>query len=132
GTFTVTVRDLNQTGTGTYRLRLAQVPGAFTVPVGDEGGAMSNGTNHQGTIEAGDLDLWTIAASAGDRIAVQIGEVSGGAAFAPMIEIFSPNGTRLGASSGAVAARLDLQAAASGTYTVLVSDGNQTGSGTYQ
>jgi hypothetical protein len=132
GTFTAVVSDFNRTGTGTYRLRLAQVPGAFTVPVGDEGGSLVNGTNHQGTIDLGDLDLWTITANAGDRITVQIAELTGGAGFTPMIELFSPNGARLGVVSNTLAARLDIQAGASATYTVLVSDANQTGVGTYR
>jgi len=95
GTFTAVVRDFNQTGTGTYRLRLAKVPGAFIVPAGDDGGALVNGTKHQGTIDRGDLDLWTITANAGDRITVQIAELTGGAGFTPMIELFAPDGARL-------------------------------------
>jgi hypothetical protein len=132
GTFTAVVRDLNQTGTGTYRVRLAQVPGTFVVPAGDDGGVLVNGTNHQGTIDVGDLDLWTISAAAGDRITVQVAELTGGASFAPMIEVFSPAGGRLGINQGGVAARLDLHAGVDGNYTVLVSDANQTGSGSYQ
>jgi hypothetical protein len=132
GTYTVRVSDLNRTGSGTYRLRLAQVPGAFTVPAGDQGGAMTNGVNHQGAIDLGDLDLWAVSANPGDRIAVQIAELSGGAGFTPMIELFAPDGTRLGLDSGGVAARLDAQAGTSGTYTVLVSDFNQSGTGSYE
>src|SRR5262245_29945513 len=85
GTFTIAVSDQTRTGAGTYRLQLARVPGPFTVPAGDEGGALTNGVNHQGTIDVGDLDLWTFTASPGDRIALQIGETSGAASFTPMI-----------------------------------------------
>ncbi|PYI85800.1 MAG: peptidase, partial [Verrucomicrobia bacterium] len=122
GTYSVVVSDANRSGTGTYRLRLAQVPTSFTVPAGDEGGPLANGANQQGTIDLGDLDLWTVTATRGDRITVQIGEVSGGAGFTPMIELFAPDGTRLGVNSGGVVARLDVQANTSGTYTLLVSD----------
>jgi len=132
GTYTVNVTDANGTGTGTYRLRLAQVPLAFTVPTGDEGGPMTNGVSHQGTIDVGDLDLWTLSAGAGDRIVLQISKLTGGASFMPMIELFGPDGSRIGADHGVVAARLDSQAPVAGTYTVLVSDALQTGSGTYQ
>src|SRR5438876_545749 len=60
GTFTVLVSDssyFNFAGTGAYRLYFAQFPGTFVVPVGDEGGALTNGGNHDGTIQLGDLDL---------------------------------------------------------------------------
>ncbi len=132
GTFTAVISDLNHIGTGTYRLRYAKIPGAFAIPPSDEGGPLTNGVNHQGAIALGGLDLWTIAANAGDRVTVQIAELSGGAGFSPMIELFSPTGIRLGIASNTLAARLDIQAGAAGTYTVLVSDANQTGAGTYQ
>ena len=132
GMFTVAVTDANHTGAGSYRLELAQVPGAFTVAAGDEGGALTNGANHQAVLEVGDMDLWTFTAVSGDRIIVQIGETSGGAGFTPMIELFAPNGARLGGNSGGVTARLDSQAAVGGTYTVLVSDFNPNGVGSYR
>src|SRR5437660_4664544 len=40
GTFTVLVSDAYGSETGTYALHLAQIPEAFIVPAGDEGGAM--------------------------------------------------------------------------------------------
>jgi predicted RNA-binding protein with TRAM domain len=132
GTFSAVVSDASGTGTGTYRLHFAKVPGAFEVPVGDEGGALSNGQDHDGTIALGDLDLWTVDASAGDRISVQVTELTGGAGFAPQLEVISPEGTRLGFMSGSVTARLDLQVREGGTYSVLVTDANQTGTGTYR
>ena len=132
GTYTVVVSDASRTGTGTYRLRLAQVPGAFTVPAGDEGGSLTNGMNQPGVIDPGDLDLWNITASQGDWITVQIGEVSGGAGFTPMIELFAPDGTRLGVNAGAATARIDVQAVVGGTYTLLVSDSTQSGAGSYE
>ncbi len=132
GAFTIAVSDQNRTGTGTYRLQLVQVPGAFIVPAGDEGGALTNGVNHPGVIDVGDLDLWTFTASPEDRIVLQIGETAGAAAFTPLIELLAPNGARLGAGSGSVAARIEAQAAGGGTYTVLVSDFNQSGAGSYR
>ncbi len=132
GTYTVMVSDLNQTGSGTYRLRLAQVPAAFVVPMSDEGGALTNGANQSGTIDSGDIDLWTFTASQGDRIALQVNEVSGAAGFTPVLELFSPNGSRLAVDSDGLVARVDAQASLSGTYTVAVSDLSTSGNGTYQ
>lgn len=132
GNYTLEVSDASGTGSGSYRVWLAQVAGEFTVPVGDEGGSLTNGVSHQGSIEVGDIDLWTITADPGDWIAVQVSELTGGAGFAPGIELLAPDGTSLGISSGAVAARIDAQARVNGTYTVLVRDMEGSGAGTYQ
>ena len=62
GTFTVLVSDGGSggvVGTGTYRLYFAKAPGAFVIPNGDDGGPLTNGGNHDGTIGLGDLDLWS-------------------------------------------------------------------------
>ncbi|NOT44078.1 MAG: hypothetical protein HOP14_05680, partial [Acidobacteria bacterium] len=124
----------NTTGTGTYRLTLAQTPGAFVVPAGDEGGALTNGQNHSGAIHLGDLDQWTFTANAGDAIALSIGEVSGDAVFSPWLRLRAPNGSQLGNDVGTVA-QLNVLAPAAGVYTVLVGTntggGNVTGTGTY-
>ncbi|PYJ55522.1 MAG: hypothetical protein DME24_24810 [Verrucomicrobia bacterium] len=57
---------------------------------------------HRAISTAGETDTWTIAANPGDRIAVQISKLSGGAGFTPRIELFVPDGFSLGLkSSGA-------------------------------
>ena len=104
GTYTVLVSDSSPSGTGSYQLQLAKVPGGFTVPAGDEGGALADGVNTDGSIPVGDLDLWTFAAAPGDHITLQITELSGGAAFTPMIELFDPNGERKEFAQGALGA----------------------------
>src|ERR1017187_3081309 len=53
GTFTVLVSSFGAGGTGTYVLHLAQIPEAFIVPAGDEGGALTNGGNFAGTHNPG-------------------------------------------------------------------------------
>src|SRR5262249_51920847 len=76
GTFTVLVTDSTygrNDGTGAYRLYYSQFPGAFVVPASDEGGALANGGAHNGTIQIGDLDLWSFSASLGDRLVVRVG-----------------------------------------------------------
>jgi len=70
-------------------------------------GALANGLAHDGAISAaGEVDNWTVAANQGDRIIVQIAELSGGAGFAPRIEAVAPDGTLMGAATGGVAAGL--------------------------
>ena len=77
GTYTVLVAsgDAAGTGQGAYRLTLAQAPGAFEVSAGDEGGPMTNGADHLGTIYVGDLDQWSFQANQNDLIALSVGEI---------------------------------------------------------
>ncbi|MEP7346133.1 MAG: PPC domain-containing protein, partial [Gemmatimonadaceae bacterium] len=135
GTYTVLVAsfDTGNDGTGDYRLMAAQLPGSFIVSPGDQGGAMTNGSNHTGTILVGDLDLWSFTATQGDRITVGMGEVTGSADFTPWIRLIAPNGAVLGSEANAAAAQLSVNAPSTGTYTVIVStfDTGNDGSGDY-
>jgi trimeric autotransporter adhesin len=132
GTYIITVTDAFHTGNGAYQVRLAQIPEPFTVAVGDEGGGMTNGASHQGTITAGDLDMWTLSANPGERIVLQVSKLTGGAAFSPQLELFDPTGTRIGADSGVTAGRIDAQAPLAGNYTIVVSAMSPDATGTYQ
>jgi Bacterial Ig domain len=133
GTYTVVVASFT-VATGNYRLTLAHTPGDFVVPVGDEGGPMTNGANHPGVIHLGDLDQWTFSAAQGDRISVSIGEVFPGETdpgFNPWIRLRGPNGTELGSIQAALATRLDVTAPLSGTYTVVVASFTVAPTGNY-
>lgn len=132
GTYEAIISDSQQTGSGTYQLQIAEIPEAFTVPAGDEGGGLTNGPSHAGTISAGDVDLWTLQAHSGDRITLQLSKTAGGAGFTPLLEVFGPDGTRLGLDDGNIASRVDVQGAADGTYTVQVSALTPDGTGSYQ
>src|SRR2546430_1276794 len=46
--------------TGSYLLTLAKGPGTFATSPGDEGGDLTNGATHAGTIYLGDLDQWSL------------------------------------------------------------------------
>jgi hypothetical protein len=127
--YDVWVRDsnINRTGTalGSYLLTLAKTPGALTVHAGDQGGAMTNGANHAGSIYSGDLDAWTFSAALGDSIMLSIGEVlqtQVDPLFNPWIRLIGPNGNLLGSAAGTLAAQIAATAPLTGTYTVLVSD----------
>jgi hypothetical protein len=132
GIYTVTVTDAQQTGNGNYQIQLAQVPESFTVSESDEGGPLTNGAAHPGTITAGDIDMWTLTANPGERIILQIAKLTWGAAFITQLELFGPDGARLASDSGVAAARISAQAPVKGTYTVMVSALTPDGSGTYQ
>ncbi len=137
GTYLVLVGSFDSgfDGTGTYRLTMTKTPGPITVSPGDQGGPLTNGVLHTGEILKGDLDVWTFTATAGDRIGINIGQVTDNDDFRPWIRLWAPNGTILGSTSGTDAAVLDgIAAPVAGTYLVLVGsfDSGFDGSGTYR
>ena len=137
GTYLVLVSsfDSGTDGAGTYRLTMVHTPGPITVSAGDEGGPLTNGALHTGTIEQGDLDVWTFTATAGDRIGIHIGQVTETDDFRPWIRLWSPTGAILASTSGTDAAVIDgVAAPVTGTYLVLVGsfDSGFDGEGTYR
>src|SRR5262249_40007672 len=82
-----------------------------------------------GSIDVGDLDMWSFTADSGDGIVVRVGEVSDNGNFEPWVRLYGPTGVLLGNSAGDLAAEVAVTAAASGTYIVVVGDGNLAHSG---
>jgi hypothetical protein len=135
GTFTVVVTDNAGTQTNAYRLTLAKVPGAVVTASGDEGGPMTNGVMHTGTIDSGDLDVWTFSANTGDALTVRMGETINGSSLTPGLRLYGPTGVLLDSfAAGGVAAEVSVRATNSGTFTVVVGDNSSflTGSGAYR
>src|SRR5438094_8987950 len=90
---------------------------------------------HTGEILKGDVDVWTFTATAGDRIAVHIGEIVDAGDFSPWIRLWSPTGTSLGDTWNVGAAVIDdVVAPVTGTYLVLVAsaDVGHDGTRTYR
>ena len=135
GVYTVLVatNDSGQDATGTYRLEFVRTPGPYTLSAGDDGGALTNGAVHNGTIVRGDVDAWTISAVAGQHIAVIVNQTSELSDFTPWIRVWSPAGGTIGDTWGAAGATLNPVAPVTGTYLVLVAsnDSGQDGEGTY-
>jgi uncharacterized protein YqiB (DUF1249 family) len=130
GTYVVQVRSRTAGGSGGYTLRLAEIPGDFVVPAGDEGGAMTSGGNYAGTISPGDLDMWSFSASAGDQVILRVGTIS----LYPDMAIYGPDGGLVGATFNASYgdALLPLTITNAGTYTVVLQSHYINGdSGTY-
>lgn len=128
-TYDVLVRDSNisrpGTALGSYTITLAKTPGALVVHAGDQGGALTNGENHAGSVYVGDLDAWTFTAALGDYITLAVGEVGPGEVdpnFVPWIRLIGPTGTLITQAAGALAAQVATEAPLTGTYTVLISD----------
>ncbi len=135
-TVIVTTADSGNDDTGSYLLTMIQTPGAFDVPVGDEGGSLTNGGNHTGVLHLGDLDAWTLVATAGEAIAINIGETGANSALVPWIRVFGPTGPIVagGNNWGDLAAQVTVTAPTTGIYTVVVStaDSGNDATGTYQ
>src|SRR5437660_222085 len=124
-------------GTGSYRLTLAQGPGAVVVSAGDEGGAMTNGATNAGSIYQGDFDTWTFTATQGDYIALSVGtETQTTAHFAPWIRLVSSSVVLLGTPSSQLFPYTTLfRSPTSGTYTVIIGSylgGFYDGTGSYR
>ena len=128
GTFTVLVSSAYLGYSGSYTLDVFEAPGAFVVPAGDEGGALTNGGNYNGTMTLGDLDPWTFTASAGDNITLWIGTTN----FYASLNLYGPDGalvTWAGDSAQTHNLSLTYQTTNSGTFTVLVSSWDHGGAG---
>src|SRR3954468_8855577 len=129
GLYTVIVSDSasarEPSHVGNYILTLSKTNATLTVPNDDQGGPMTNGANHSGSIYRGDLDTWTFTASQGDYIALSIGETLQSEIdplFLPWIRLIGPTGVLLASSIGNAAAQVAVNAPLSGLYTVIVSD----------
>jgi hypothetical protein len=137
GTFTVVAGDFSGgfAGSGGYRLTLAKTGESVVVSAGDEGGALVNGVMHTGTIDVGDLDVWTFTANAGANLTLRMGEMLIGSPLTPALWLYGPNGVLLDSfGSSAVAAEVSVRATNSGTFTVVAGDfsGGFAGSGAYR
>src|ERR1019366_1304287 len=120
GTYTVVVSSWVAGDTGSYILHYLKVPGAFTVPGGDEGGALVNGGNHDGAITIGDVDAWTLTAAAGDEIILRAGRTST-SRFYSRVFLYDPNGELVSSGYDASDTEIIERATLAGTYTEVVS-----------
>jgi hypothetical protein len=122
GTHTLVIEDQNLGETGTYALTWLNVSaGPYTAAGDPDGGSIGSDEIRTGTIGTiPDIDAFTIAGAAGDRIVVG-GAATGGASFNTTLWLFPPGGgPSLISTSGGD--RIDLQLPSSGTYVVLMED----------
>ncbi len=91
------------------------------IPTGDQGGPVTNGQNHTGTIEVGDLDIWTFDAQAGDTITLTMTELAPLTDFYPRMVLIGPDGATVTFGQSETVARIDRTLALTGTYQVIVS-----------
>lgn len=125
GTYTVIICRHNSDDSGSYAINTVVTSGAI-IPVGDEGGFLANGIPGFGTVHKGDVDPWTFTATAGSSYSVSA-NASGGDFN---IYIFNPDGSPAYASFG-TSLTATRTAPATGLYTVLIAQHNQTDLGDY-
>lgn len=136
GVFTVVAASQPETGSGSYRLTLAQALEPFTVPAGDEGGQLINGSAVHGTIPVGDLDMWRFHAEPGDHLFLRIGAtVQSNASFYPRLFVFDSQGVLLAQNQlfqNFNEEYVETTARFSGMFTVVVNSHHYEGSGAYR
>jgi hypothetical protein len=125
GTYTVVATDLNGTVGGTYELRYVRAPGA------KEEGALVNGGSRSETLTVGDIDSYTFTAQIGEGVALHLVDVDA-TGMVPRIFVYGPTGALVTNTWNNDVAALFFAAPASGTYTVVVTDLNETGTGDYE
>jgi len=138
GTYTAIVQDFigNSTG-GAYDLELDVAPATQATDSNSDGGAISSGQTKAGTINrAGDLDVFTFTAAAGNSFDITLGDASATSTVHPYLQVFNPAGTRIinnatSATQTSVDGIFTVPAGSGGTFTAIVQDflGNSSGGG---
>lgn len=134
GDYTVVVGAAYAGQSGSYGLSLAQAPGVPVIVEGDEGGSLVNGLTYPGTLDLGDLDVWTFLGTPGDSNVLRVAATG----FTPWIRLYGPEGALVGETkSGNTIARngsVTLSVTNLGAYTVVVSAtfAGQSGSYTFK
>jgi hypothetical protein len=115
--------DGGNTG-GAYKITLVQIPGA-------SGTAMSNGHTYDGSVGGGEIDVYTFTGAAGVNRTVTLTRTDENGAV-PGMSVYTPTGAPIANMSCASSCPQDVQVAADGTYTVLVSrQGDSAAAGAY-
>jgi hypothetical protein len=107
-----------------------RLPGAFTIPQGDEGGGLTKDASNVGSITIGDLDVWTFEANQGEKITLSMRELTGG--FSPYLLVYGPTGQLLTYQNHSSLAQVSFTAPDSGLFVVVATSGTLGGTGTYQ
>ena len=135
GTFLVVAGDGNGvlSGSGDYRLTLAMTGSGLGIPAGDDGGPLAAGINPSGVITTGDMDVYAFTTCEGEVVSLRLDKLTDNGGFTPWLRLYGPYGALLASAAGTATPEATLIATNSGTYIVIVSDGNGvlSGTGTY-
>jgi len=132
GDYTVVANSYFGNGNGAYILTLAHIPGSVDASPGDEGGSVTNGVLYVGTINVGDLDVWSIPVCRGSHLSITYQEVTGSTGFTPRLRLFAPNGVPLATNQNATLAVINYPTTQSGRYTLITDGASLNNTGTYE
>lgn len=130
GTYTVMVKDAKGGNTGDYNLTFLQIGLPLTLPA-DEG-ALVSGVTKSGNLTAGDLDIYTFQATAGNAVTIDLASTQ--LNYSVELDIFAPDGTLVydGPATGGSGYDLLLNSfTQTGLYTVVVKSSDGGAIGTY-
>jgi hypothetical protein len=113
GTYRAVVRDQQESRTGLFNLTLAKLPGSQMAQT------IANGATRSSDLLIGDLDLYTLEGTKGERIQLKLLRTSG--TFSPLLDLYGPHGELTATAAATPEATIDLPyAPAAGTYTAVV------------
>ena len=128
GIFTVFMAggSVSNGGFGSYRITLAKTGDPVVIAPGTEGGPMTNGFMHTGTVDFGDAEVWTFHANAGDGIYVRMGNTTTNGLLDPYFRLYDPSGALLSyvGGYGFKAEAVSARATNSGTFMVVLTGAN--------
>lgn len=120
GRYRVLVTSYFAPGSGTFELSLANPGTPVTVAGDDDGGPLTNGGVHHGSIPVGDLDVWSFEAQAGEQLFLRIGTTN----ISPRLRLFGPDGaiavSVTGPFTSSRAAMIQHRVTTTGRYLVAV------------
>ncbi len=131
GTYSIVVSDVGSNDIGAYAHTFVRVPGNHVLP--QDEGLLTSGVTRENTLDAGDLDVFTFTASAGDSIFYNLHEID--TEMEARITVVAPNGAILHNAHPSMAQNGQSvplpNLAQSGTYTIVVSDDGSNDVGRY-
>ena len=131
GTYRAIIREADTDSSGSYRLHLASGIDAFTIPADDEGGSVINGSNEEGNITLGDIDIWQFSVEQNTPVWLQLGELSG-SGFNPHLTVYDESGATVISDTGSNSASVFFKAPTSGTYRAIIRELDTDSSGSYR
>ena len=131
--YTIVVSDCDINGTGSYSLSLLLIPGPTVSTQDPDGGEIYSGEIKTGTIDTyADTDAYTFNGEAGQGPVITMSRENG--ELNPVIDLYDPYGkweTNAYTIYGATAKLDKYQLLQSGGYTIVVSDCDCNGTGSY-
>ena len=128
GTYYAVVYDSNADEAGSYAITAAVAPAAVAPDL--DNGPLASGQSRAGALPLGDVDVFTVAATAGTPFTLNVAETPGGS-ISPSLLVYGPTGVFAGFDDGSSAATVTVNPAVTGTYAAFVYDANADDAGSY-